>query len=90
MTNIVISMKRVFKVNKVSFLLQDKETIDLLRHEGAQVKQMTHCHQTFWVLVPDNMKKEQFNFNFGFKNIADVMKGKVCSGKMCVAPVWKL
>ena len=35
MANIVIAMKRVFKVNKVNFLLQCKETIDLLRKEGA-------------------------------------------------------
>ena len=90
MTNIVIAMKRVFKVSKVNFMLQCKETIDLLHTEGAQVKQMSHCHQTFYVLMPDNVKKEDFDFNFCFKNMADVMKGKVFSGRFCAAPVFKL
>lgn len=91
MSNIVISMKRIFKVQKVNFLLQCKETIDLLRKEGAQVVQMQHAHQTFWVLIPDTVKREKdFEMNFCFKNIADVMKGKAFSGRSCVAPVFKL
>ena len=38
MANIVIAMKRVFKVQKVNFLLQCKETIDIFRKEGGTVK----------------------------------------------------
>ena len=90
MANITIAMRRVFKAQKVNFLLQCKETIDLLRREGGLVKQMQHCHQNFWVLMPDNVKRDEFEINFCFKNIADVIKGNVFNGKSCVAPVFKL
>ena len=42
--NIKAAMRRVFKVVRVHFLLQCKETIDLLRKEGGQVKTMVHAH----------------------------------------------
>ena len=35
MNNVILAMKRVFKVQKVNFLLQCKETVDLVIKEGA-------------------------------------------------------
>ena len=51
---------------------------------------MQHAHQTFWIYLPDNVRKDEFEMNFCFKNMADVMKGKMFQGRFCVAPVFKL
>ena len=40
MANVVIAMRKVFKVIKVNFLLLCKETVDLVRKEGCVVKHM--------------------------------------------------
>lgn len=82
--------KRIFKVTRVNFLLQCKDTIDLVVGEGMQVKHMTNAHQTFYVLVPENVKKEDFKINFCFTNMSDVMKGKVFTGRSCVAATNRL
>lgn len=55
-----------------------------------QVKHMTNAHQTFYVLVPENVKKEDFKINFCFTNMSDVMKGKVFTGRSCVAATNRL
>ena len=36
------------------------------------------------------MKKQDFEMNFCFKNMPDVMKGKCFNGRWCCAPVFKL
>lgn len=77
LANIVIAMRKVFKVIKVNFLFQCKETIDLVRKEGCVVKYMQHAHQSFYALMPENTRKEDFKIDFCFKNMTDVMKGKV-------------
>ena len=40
-------VKQVFKVNKVSYLFQDKESLSMLEKEDAQVKVYKHPHGTF-------------------------------------------
>ena len=82
--------KRIFKVTRVNFLLQCKDTIDLVREEGIQVKQMTNAYQTFYVIVPEGIKKEDFEITFYFKNMSDVNKRKVFTGRNCVAPTNRL
>ena len=53
-------------------------------------KPQSHCHHNYYVVVPEGVDKNDFELEIQFKNQADVLKGKVCSGKLCVMPVWKL
>lgn len=73
-TNLAIAIKRIFKVFRVHFLLQDKDVIDVLRKEGVKLKMLMHAHQAFYVVVPEGSKIEEFKVNFLFKNVADVLK----------------
>lgn len=90
LVNLATALKRLFKVKSVNFIMQCPEAIDTLRKEGAFLKQQTHCHSSFYVIVPEEEDKIDYKLNMQFKNLVDVMKGKMFSGKVCVAPVFKL
>jgi hypothetical protein len=51
---------------------------------------VTHRHQNFHIIVPEEEDRQTYEINIGFKNMIDALKGKVFKGKYCVAPVWKL
>ena len=51
---------------------------------------MTHAHTLFHVLVPEGTRPQDFELSFHFKNIADVNRGGLFTGRYCVAPVGKL
>ena len=84
------SLKKIFKAIRVVFLLQCKDTIDLLKNDKVEIKSFNHSHTTFHVPVPDNVKKANFEVTIQFKNLADVMKGKVFTGRIAVGPVFKI
>lgn len=42
------------------------------------------------MLVPDKVNKDEFTINWCFKNMSDVLKGKVFSGKSCVGATNRL
>ena len=56
--NVALAMKRIFKCAKANFLFTDKDTIELLTIEGAQFRQMSHCHETFQVYIPDGTRAD--------------------------------
>jgi len=53
-------LKNVFKVSRVSYFVQCKDTIDLLIRDGVEVKQVQHAHTTFYLVVPEGQKKADF------------------------------
>ena len=61
-----------------------------MEKEGATFSHQHHCYENFNILVPDDIRKEQFEFEFQFKNMADVLKGVNYSGGVCVAPITKM
>lgn len=85
-----VALKQIFKVGRVTFLFQDKETIELLHKEGAPLRVMGHLHENFHVLVPDGVKRLDHRFEFKFRNMADVKKGDMYQGPIAVTPVTKL
>ena len=87
---LTMAYKRIFKCVKVNFLFQDKETIEALRKEGATFSNQHHCFEGFSIFVPDEVRKDQFEFDFQFRNMADVLKGAMYQGGICVAPVFKM
>ena len=74
---LTVAFKRIFKCFKVNFLFKDKETIESLINEGATLSQQHHCFEKYDILVPDDIRKDQFEFNFQFRNLADVLKGQM-------------
>ena len=85
------SLKKIFKVSKVNFLLVCKEAIKVFKEEDGQIKQISHAHTTFNLVLPQshNSSKE-YEFKPGFSNMTDVNKGKVVQGRYCVWPVHNL
>ena len=53
-------VKQIFKVNKVSFLFQDKESLSMLEKEYVQLKVFKHPHGNFQVFVPNEIKVNDF------------------------------
>ena len=85
------SLKKIFKVSKVNFLLVCKEAMKVFKQEDGQIKQISHAHTIFNLVVPagHNPNKE-YEFKPGFSNMTDVNKGKVVQGRYCVWPVHNL
>ena len=87
----VTTLKKVFKVNKVNFLLVCKETQAIFKAEEGQVTNIHHAHTIFTLVVPDGHNpRKKYEFTPGFNNMNDVNKGKVCQGRYCVWPVHNL
>ena len=86
------SLKKVFKVHKVNFLLVCKETQAIYKKEEGQSMEIHHAHTLFNLVVPDghNLARKKYDFNPGFNNMNDVNKGKICTGRYCVWPVHNL
>lgn len=57
LSNLASALKRLFKVKSVNFILQCTEAIDTLRKEGACMKLQTHCHNNYYVIVPETEDK---------------------------------
>ena len=85
-----VALKQIFKVGRVTFLFQDKETIEILNKEKAELRVMGHLHENFHVLVPEGVKKTEHRFQFKFRNMADVKKGDTYQGPVAVTRVTKL
>ena len=85
-----VAFKQIFQCVNVNYLFQDRETIELMQKEGATFRQMSHCHETFEVFVPEEVRKDQFEFVPKFTNLADVKKGQMYQGLVAVAPVRKM
>lgn len=89
MQNFSIALKKVFKCTRVNFMLQDHETIDILRKEGASTKPLNYQHVQYYLLIPDAAQKATYTFNPGFRNLPDVIKGNVFTGRVAVSPVYR-
>ena len=49
-----------------------------------------HSYQTFYAVVPEKTKKEDFQLACHFTNMVDVLKMKAIGGRFCVAPIFQL
>ena len=86
------TLKKVFKVPKVNFLLVCKETQAIYKKEDGQTQHLHHAHSNFSLVVPDghNLARKKYDFTPGFNNMNDVNKGKAVTGRYCVWPVHNL
>ena len=84
------ALKRIYRCARVNFMLQDKDTVELMASEGASFTTMHHCYETFKVLIPEGLTKESFHFEFKFRNMTDVTKGYMYEGPVMVAPIAKM
>ena len=48
------SLKKIFKVHKVNFLLVCKETMAIFKKEEGQLVDIHHAHSIFNLVVPDS------------------------------------
>lgn len=88
--NIEQVARQIFKVAKVSFLFLDKDVIKALGQEGARFRVYKHAYGSFHVYVPDRVKPSDFQFEFGFTNVADMINGKIKASSVCAVPINKL
>ena len=88
----VTTLKKVFKVTKVNFLIVCKETLAIYKKEEGQTTNIHHAHSNFTLVVPDgfNLARKKYEFTPGFNNMNDVNKGKAVNGRYCVWPVHNL
>ena len=87
LSNLTLSLKKVFRVHKVQYFLIDKDTIDQIRKDGAELKQVNHAHQSLYALVPDGVSKRDYRPSFCFSNMTDVTKMQAITGKSFAGPI---
>ena len=80
--NTISAFKKLLRVSKVNFFFINLEVIRNMQTEGitfAKIVRGTSVFQAAQVTKKDAEIK--------FSNITDVIKEKVCSGKLCVWPI---
>jgi hypothetical protein len=57
-TNLKLALKNIFKVQKVTFMLQDFEIMEMLQEDGIRLKELRNHHDHFNVVLSE---KEPFD-----------------------------
>ena len=58
-------------------MFQEKEVMEMVEREGSTLVYKTHLHEVFYVYLPEDVSEREFKFECKFKNIPDMVQGKL-------------